>query len=389
MAQESAIHLSGVTKRYPGVVANKDVEFDVAVGEVHAVVGENGAGKSTLMKIIYGMVRPDEGIIRIRGKEVHFRSPKDAIDAGIGMVHQHFMLADNFTVLENIILGSEPMNGVQIDFQTASDRIKELGEKYGLRLDPGTRVETLSVGERQRVEIIKVLYRGARILILDEPTAVLVPQEVDDLFDSIRELKAEGETVIFISHKLDEVLTIADSITVMRAGETVGTTTPDQIDAGQLAEMMIGSELPTPETRTSTVQDEVVLEVVGLSLQSEDDRDLLSDISFTIHKGEIVGIAKEMDKPLWWTLWSVSKRRPPGKFTWQGRTSPTTRPGIVALPVSVSYPKIGNDKGSFCLRRCGRTPRWGIRTVLRTRKGRGSTKRERGLRPRKSSDVLP
>jgi simple sugar transport system ATP-binding protein len=291
MAQESAIHLSGVTKRYPGVVANKDVEFDVAVGEVHAVVGENGAGKSTLMKIIYGMIRPDEGIIRIRGKEVHFRSPKDAIDAGIGMVHQHFMLADNFTVLENIILGSEPMNGVQIDFQAASDRIKELGEKYGLRLDPGTRVETLSVGERQRVEIIKVLYRGARILILDEPTAVLVPQEVDDLFDSIRELKAEGETVIFISHKLDEVLTIADSITVMRAGETVGTTTPDQIDAGQLAEMMIGSELPTPETRTSTVQDEVVLEVVELSLQSEDDRDLLTDISFTIHKGEIVGIA--------------------------------------------------------------------------------------------------
>jgi simple sugar transport system ATP-binding protein len=290
MAHESAIHLSGVTKRYPGVVANKDVEFDVAVGEVHAVVGENGAGKSTLMKIIYGMVRPDEGIIRIRGEEVHFRSPKDAIDAGIGMVHQHFMLADNFTVLENIILGSEPMNGVQIDFQTASDRIKELGEKYGLRLDPSPRVETLSVGERQRVEIIKVLYRGARILILDEPTAVLVPQEVDNLFDSIRELKAEGVTVIFISHKLDEVLTIADSITVMRAGETVGTTTPDQIDAGQLAEMMIGSELPTPETRTSTVQDEVVLEVVELSLQSEDGRDLLSDISFTIHRGALVGL---------------------------------------------------------------------------------------------------
>ena len=291
MAQEPAIHLSGVTKRYPGVVANRDVELKVKSGEVHAVVGENGAGKSTLMKIIYGMVRPDKGTVRIRGEETHFKSPKEAIDAGIGMVHQHFMLADNLTVLENIILGSEPRNGLMVDFRVATDRIQALGEKYGLKLDPLTRVENLSVGERQRVEIIKVLYRGARILILDEPTAVLVPQEVDDLFDSIRDLKSEGETVIFISHKLDEVLSIADSITVMRDGETVGSTTPDQVDARQLAEMMIGSELPTPETRTSTVQDEVVLAVSGLSLKSEDDRDVLSDISFRIRKGEIVGIA--------------------------------------------------------------------------------------------------
>ena len=291
MAQAPAIHLSGITKRYPGVVANKDVELKVMGGEVHAVVGENGAGKSTLMKIIYGMVHPDEGSIEVDGGEVNLRSPKDAIDLGIGMVHQHFMLADNFTVLENVILGSEPTGRVAIDFKEASDRIRHLGDTYGLNLDPSTRVEELSVGERQRVEIIKVLYRGARILILDEPTAVLVPQEVDDLFESIRELKAEGETVLFISHKLDEVLSIADTITVMRSGRTVGTTTPSEVDAGQLAEMMIGSELPSPETRESTIQDEVRFEVHGLSLRNDEGRDVLSDISFKIHSGEIVGVA--------------------------------------------------------------------------------------------------
>ena len=226
MAQAPAIQLEGVTKRYPGVVANKDVELTVASGEVHAIVGENGAGKSTLMKIIYGMVRPDEGTITINGATANFRTPKDAIDAGIGMVHQHFMLADNLTVLENVILGSEPTSGVMIDFEGASERIRILGETYGLRLQPNQKVEKLSVGERQRVEIIKVLYRGAQILILDEPTAVLVPQEVNELFDSIRDLREEGHTIIFISHKLDEVLSIADRITVMRDGQTVGTHHP-------------------------------------------------------------------------------------------------------------------------------------------------------------------
>ena len=292
MAQAAAIELHGVTKRYPGVVANQDVELTVMPGEVHAVVGENGAGKSTLMNIIYGMVRPDEGTIAIDGQEVHFRSPKDAIDAGIGMVHQHFMLADNFTVLENVVLGSEPRTGLEIDFGAASDRIKQLGETYGLKLDPSRKVEFLSVGERQRVEIIKVLYRGARLLILDEPTAVLVPQEVEELFDSIRDLKSKGETVIFISHKLDEVLSIADNITVMRAGRTVGTTTPDEVDTKKLAEMMIGSELPTPETRESTVTDRVLLDVAGLSLAARDGgRDVLTDVSFKVHAGEIVGVA--------------------------------------------------------------------------------------------------
>jgi simple sugar transport system ATP-binding protein len=291
VAQAPAIELKGVTKRYPGVVANKDVELTVLPSEVHAIVGENGAGKSTLMKIIYGMVRPDEGTITINGEPAAFRSPKDAIDAGIGMVHQHFMLADNLTVLENVVLGSEPRSGLQIDFDAAANRINQLGETYGLRLNPGQRVEKLSVGERQRVEIIKVLYRGAKILILDEPTAVLVPHEVDELFDSIRELTDEGQTVIFISHKLDEVLSIADRITVMRAGRTVGNTSPAEVDARELAEMMIGSELPSPETRESTVQDEVLLEVTDLALQSEDGRSLLGGINFQIRKGEIVGVA--------------------------------------------------------------------------------------------------
>lgn len=291
MPQEPAIHLSGITKRYPGVVANRDVELKVMPAEVHAIVGENGAGKSTLMKILYGMVRPDGGTINVDGKVRQFRTPKDAIEVGIGMVHQHFMLADNLTVLENIVLGSEPRRGLEIDFRAAGERIRQLGATYGLKLDPTQKVETLSVGERQRVEIMKVLYRGAKILILDEPTAVLVPQEVDDLFDSIRDLKAEGETVIFISHKLDEVLEIADTITVMRDGRTVATTTPDQVDANQLAELMIGSELPSPETRESTVQEEVLLDVEGIGLLSATGRSVLSDITFEVHRGEIVGIA--------------------------------------------------------------------------------------------------
>ena len=216
-----AVELVDIAKRFPGVIANDGVDLAVRSGEVHAVVGENGAGKSTLMKILYGMQAPDEGTIRVHGDEVHFKSPKDAIAVGIGMVHQHFMLADNLTVAENIVLGHEPTKGPRLDLGAARARIRELANDYGMELDPDELVETLTVGERQRVEILKVLYRGARILILDEPTAVLVPHEVDELFESLTELKAEGVTVIFISHKLDEVLAVADAITVIRAGGQV------------------------------------------------------------------------------------------------------------------------------------------------------------------------
>ena len=254
-------------------------------------MGENGAGKSTLMKILYGMQRPDEGTITVDGREVNFHSPSDAIDAGVGMVHQHFMLADNLTVLENVVLGSEPTKGGWIDFGAAKARIREIAETYGMDVEPDTLVEDLGVGERQRVEILKVLYRGARILILDEPTAVLVPQEVDELFDNLRELKEEGLTILFISHKLDEVLQVADEITVIRRGTTVDTVDPASVTARQLAELMVGSELPTPETRESTVTDVPVLEVEALSIRPAQGRPVLEDISFTIHRGEVLGIA--------------------------------------------------------------------------------------------------
>ena len=286
-----AVELRGITKRFPGVIANQDVNIAVGRGSVHAIVGENGAGKSTLMKILYGMQRPDEGTISIDAKPVTFTSPGDAIEAGVGMVHQHFMLADNLTVLENVVLGSEPTRGGVIDFGAARRRIKEISDTYGLDVASDVLVEDLGVGDRQRVEILKVLYRGAKILILDEPTAVLVPQEVDELFDNLRELKGEGLTVLFISHKLDEVLQVADEITVIRRGSTVATVEPDKVTARQLAELMVGSELPTPDTRESTVTEEEMLRVEGLSVRSADGRALLSDIAFAIHRGEVLGIA--------------------------------------------------------------------------------------------------
>ncbi|MGQ0670579.1 MAG: ABC transporter ATP-binding protein [Actinomycetota bacterium] len=286
----ASVELRGITKRFPGVVANDGIELRVMPVEVHAIVGENGAGKSTLMKILYGMQLPDEGTIHVEGREHRFRSPKDAIAAGIGMVHQHFMLADNLTVLENVILGSEPSRAGVIDFKRARERIRDLSGGYGEPLDPSRLVEDLGVGERQRLEIIKVLYRGARILILDEPTAVLVPQEVEDLFRNLAELKRQGVTIIFISHKLDEVLAVADTITVIRSGRTVATVKPSDVTPSQLAELMVGSELPRPETRGSTVTDEVALDVEGLGVRKA-DRWLLRDVSFRIHRGEVVGIA--------------------------------------------------------------------------------------------------
>jgi simple sugar transport system ATP-binding protein len=286
-----AVELEGVSKRFPGVIANDNVQLHVMRGDVHAIVGENGAGKTTLMKILYGMQHPDEGTIRLWGEEVHFRSPKDAIAAGIGMVHQHFMLADNLTVLENIVLGSEPRHGVSIDFERAKQRIRELSGTYGLPLDPDVRVEDLSVGARQRVEIIKVLYRGAHILILDEPTAVLVPHEVADLFQHLRSLKEEGVTVLFISHKLEEVLAIASTITVMRMGHTVATVNPRDVTPRDLAQLMVGSELPRPETRESTVTEETAMELNRVTVRSPDGRVLLDHVTFTIHRGEVVGVA--------------------------------------------------------------------------------------------------
>ena len=286
-----AVRLTGITKRFPGVVANADITFTVARATVHALVGENGAGKSTLMKTLFGLQRPDEGTIEVDGQRVQFDSPADAIRAGIGMVHQHFMLADNLTVWENIVLGSEPMNGIRLDSRTARRDIAATAARYGFDIDPDSLVEQLGVGARQRVEILKVLYRGARILILDEPTAVLVPQEVDELFGNLRELKAEGLTIIFISHKLDEVRAVADEITVIRRGTTVGTADPATVSNRELAEMMVGSELPVPAARASTVTDRVVLTMNGVRVAADATRDLLTDIDLVIYAGEVLGIA--------------------------------------------------------------------------------------------------
>jgi general nucleoside transport system ATP-binding protein len=287
VGSDVAVELTGIDKRFPGVVANHDVSLRILRGTVHALVGENGAGKSTLMKILYGVQRPDDGRIVIGRQERRFHSPTDAIEVGIGMVFQHFMLADNLTVLENVVLGAEKRHGIGAAARRA---VQEISDAYGFGLEPDRLVAELGVGARQRIEIVKVLYRGADVVILDEPTAVLVPQEVEELFDNLRRLKEQGITILFISHKLDEVLAIADEITVMRRGTTVGTVQPEHTTARELAEMMVGSELPTPSHGESTVTDTVLLDVRGLHLPG-DGRPLLEDVSFTIHAGEVLGIA--------------------------------------------------------------------------------------------------
>ena len=284
-----AIELRDIVKRFPGVVANDGVNLSVESATIHALIGENGAGKSTVMKILYGSQQPDEGHIFVNGSEVHFKSARDAIASGIGMVFQHFMLADNLTVWENVALGMPekfaPKNIIR--------RVERLSAQYGLNVDPLAFVGELGVGERQRVEILKVLYRGATTIILDEPTAVLVPQEVDELFESLRGLTAQGATIIFISHKLDEVLAIANDITVVRAGKTVAQVKPSGVTARDLAQLMVGSELPSPDTRSTMQSDKVTFSISGLTLGPEHKggRNLLHDISLAVCEGEIVGIA--------------------------------------------------------------------------------------------------
>ena len=284
-----AVQLVGISKSFPGVIANSNIDLEVRAGEVHALCGENGAGKSTLMKILYGMLQPDSGRIEVNGEPIRFRSPSDAIKAGIGMVHQHFMLADNLTVAENVLLGAEGQHGIG---GKARRRIAELAGTTGLRVDPDLPLARLGVADRQRVEILKVLYRGARVVILDEPTAVLVPQEVDELFGTVRQMREQGYTFLFISHKLDEVRSIADTITVIRRGRCVGTVDPRTVTSRRLAEMMVGSELPDPGSRESTVTDREVLRVEGLTLLAESgDRRVLDEVSLTVHAGEVLGIA--------------------------------------------------------------------------------------------------
>jgi len=286
-----AIELRGIVKRFPGVVANDGVDLKVMPGSIHAIVGENGAGKSTLMKTLYGAHRPDEGEILLNGEVVSFRSPRDSIGRGIGMVFQHFMLADNLTVWENVVLGDEPGSKSWLNPKQARRQLRDLGIRYGLAVNPDSHVSELGVGDKQRVEILKVLYRGARIIILDEPTAVLVPQEVDELFASLRSLTAEGVTIIFISHKLDEVRAVADDITVIRAGKTVGEVKPGTVTARQLAEMMVGRELPRPEPRSDRPSDDVELQLENVTVGGAGERPSLDHVSISVRKGEVVGVA--------------------------------------------------------------------------------------------------
>jgi ABC-type uncharacterized transport system ATPase subunit len=276
--------MEGITKRFPGVVANDRVDLDLREGEIHALVGENGAGKSTLMRVLYGLYPANEGRIEVRGSEVRIASPRDAIALGIGMVHQHFVLVDRFTVAENVVLGAE--GGLVLELQDAGRKIRDLAAAYGFHVDPGRRVEDLSVGEEQRVEILKALYRGVDLLILDEPTAVLTPSESQELFQNLRKLRADGKTVVFISHKLDEVVAIADRITVLRRGRVVGQTTPAETSKEQLAEMMVGRPILFRLEKPDVQIGEPVLRVEGLRLEGR-----LHDTDLEVRAGEILGVA--------------------------------------------------------------------------------------------------
>jgi simple sugar transport system ATP-binding protein len=279
-----------ITKRFPGgVVANEAVDLDVAPGEIHALLGENGAGKSTLSNCFTGLYRPDEGTLALHGEPVEFHSPRDAIEAGIGMVHQHFRLVEPFTVAENVVLGEHG----RIRRSVAEARVAELGERYGLDVDPAARVWQLSVGQQQRVEIIKALSREARLLILDEPTAVLTPQEAESLFEVLRRMAAEGRSVIFISHKLDEVRAVADRVTVLRAGRSVGTHTVAGTSSRELARLMVGRDVDLgsePVARTARPGDDIVLRLDDLHAEGDRGERALDGVSLTVHAHEVLGV---------------------------------------------------------------------------------------------------
>jgi len=286
------LELEGITKRFPGVLATDNISFALEAGEIHGILGENGAGKTTLMNILYGLYTPDEGEIRIRGKSAQIKSSGDAIQAGIGMVHQHFMLIPVFTVTENVMLGDEATKvGGILDRESTAKRIQEISSTYGLEVDPSVYVSTLPVGVQQRVEIIKLLYREADILIFDEPTSVLTPQEADQLFRIMRSLTESGKSIIFITHKLREVLDVADRITVIRQGQIIGTTTPKETDKSRLASMMVGRDVVFEVEKSTAKPSELILRVEDLKVL--DDRNILAvnGVTFDLMAGEILGVA--------------------------------------------------------------------------------------------------
>jgi simple sugar transport system ATP-binding protein len=286
-----AVEMRSVTKRFGEVLANDNINLAIPNQSIHAIIGENGAGKSTCMNILYGFYTADEGEILIDGEPRQITSPGDAIRLGLGMVHQHFMLVEPLTVAENIILGGEPTSGFFIDYAQARSRVRELSEQYGLKIDPDATVGSLSVGQQQRVEILKTLFRGARILILDEPTAVLTPQEVAEMFTILRGLREQGKTIIIITHKLEEVLALSDNITVMRDGKVVGNLPTGEATAEGLARLMVGREVLLRVKKDDATPREVVLQVRGLTLRGAEGNALLADVSFEVRGGETLGIA--------------------------------------------------------------------------------------------------
>lgn len=286
------LEMRGIVKRFGNLTANADVNLSIKKGEIRALVGENGAGKTTLMRILFGLYQPDDGEIRIRGRVVEFHSPRDAISHGIGMVHQHFMLFDDLSVAENVVFGKEPRRwGLFFDRNKAEQEVEELGNSFGLQIDPAARLGSLSVGERQRVEILKTLYRGANILILDEPTAVLTPQERDELFVILRRLADQGKTIILITHKLPEVMAVSHTATVLRHGVVAGTIKTSESSPRELALLMVGRDVMLNFERRPQEPGQEVLSVKNLFLNSSSSRPILKDISFMVRAGEIVGLA--------------------------------------------------------------------------------------------------
>lgn len=286
-----SLEMHGIVKEFPGVLANDRVDFDVKAGEIHALLGENGAGKSTLMKVLYGLYQPEEGEILLNGEKIEIHSPNDSIAFGIGMIHQHFMLVDNLTVAQNVALGLKSAREPILDLDIVSARIIELADKYGLDVDPKATISKLAVGQRQRVEIIKALYRGAALLVLDEPTAVLTPQEVEDIFDILREMAKEGHALIFISHKLDEIIDLTDRVTVLRDGRAIGTRQTAEVTKRDLANMMVGREVLLERERIPTEVGDVRLSLSDVTAVNDDNQTVLKGIDLEVRSGEIVGVA--------------------------------------------------------------------------------------------------